>query len=274
MELNSITWGMDHSIVIRMLQTILKNPNPNIAETTPKSTQEIVSQLITPQKSGTRKFLGKLIPLCQKLVQRREKTKSLLVAYHLELKMGFRYLSELMVHEGLLPNKSLIFYLTLEELKNVIKHRDNQLINKAMRRQKLFKKWNEHDFPEFIFGVPKLVLPNDENGHQYGQILKGSPVSMGTVVGRAYVVKNFNEVDSIESGDILITNSFDIGWSGFFPIVGGIVTELGGLISHGAVVAREYGIPCIVGVQGVTNILKTGDKVKLVADSGLIFKIE
>ena len=60
-------------------------------------------------------------------------------------------------------------------------------------------------------------------------------------------------------GDILITVSTDIGWSPYFPLLGGVATELGGLISHGAVVAREYGLPCVVGVEGATSIFKNGD---------------
>lgn len=63
----------------------------------------------------------------------------------------------------------------------------------------------------------------------------------GKITGRACVVKSFDEVSKIKAGDILITHSTDIAWSPYFPILSGVVTELGGLISHGAVVAREYG---------------------------------
>ena len=59
-------------------------------------------------------------------------------------------------------------------------------------------------------------------------------------------------------GEILITISTDIGWSPYFPLLGGVVTELGGLISHGAVVAREYGLPCVVGAAGATSAFQTG----------------
>ncbi len=59
-------------------------------------------------------------------------------------------------------------------------------------------------------------------------------------------------------GEVLITVGTDIGWSPYFPILGGVITELGGLLSHGAVVSREYGLPCVVGATGVTNVFKTG----------------
>lgn len=78
------------------------------------------------------------------------------------------------------------------------------------------------------------------------------------MLGRACVITDLSEAKNIQHGDILITHCTDIGWSPYFPLLAGIVTELGGLISHGAVVAREYGLPCIVGVKGATKAFQTG----------------
>lgn len=73
-------------------------------------------------------------------------------------------------------------------------------------------------------------------------------------------------------GDILITHSTDIAWSPYFPILGGVVTELGGLISHGAVVAREYGLPCIVAAEQATDFFEFGEIIILDSKNGVIFK--
>ena len=81
------------------------------------------------------------------------------------------------------------------------------------------------------------------------------------------------KADTIKPGDILITRSTDIGWSPYFPIIGGVVTELGGLISHGAVVAREYGLPCLVGVEFATDKFVSGDKVCLDSERGILSKV-
>lgn len=78
------------------------------------------------------------------------------------------------------------------------------------------------------------------------------------MLGRACVITDLSEAKNIQHGDILITHCTDIGWSPYFPLLAGIVTELGGLISHGAVVAREYGLPCIVGAKGATKAFHTG----------------
>ncbi len=69
-----------------------------------------------------------------------------------------------------------------------------------------------------------------------------------------------------------MTYSTDIGWSPYFPMISGIATEIGGLVSHGAVIAREYGIPCLVGVDGATRLFKTGDIVLLDCQNGFMTK--
>lgn len=94
----------------------------------------------------------------------------------------------------------------------------------------------------------------------------------GVVTGRASVIHEFSEVSKIQPGDILITYSTDIGWSPYFPILGGVVTEIGGLISHGAVVAREYGLPCVVAASNAVDFFVDGETVTLDAARGVIFK--
>lgn len=101
----------------------------------------------------------------------------------------------------------------------------------------------------------------------------GTPVCEGRVTGRACVVNSFSEVSKIKAGDILITYCTDIAWSPYFPILSGVVTELGGLISHGAVVAREYGLPCIVGATNATKIIKDGEQILMDANAGVIVKL-
>ena len=99
-------------------------------------------------------------------------------------------------------------------------------------------------------------------------MVTGTPACPGRVTGPARVITHISEADTIRPGEILVTMSTDIGWSPHFPVLAGVVTELGGLISHGAVVAREYGLPCLVGVTGATQTFSTGDRVRLDAVRG------
>lgn len=89
--------------------------------------------------------------------------------------------------------------------------------------------------------------------------IQGTPVCGGSVLNRACVITDLSEIHSLKQGDILITHATDIAWSPYFPLLSGIVTELGGLISHGAVIAREYGLPCIIGAKKATQMFETGN---------------
>ncbi|KAH7985408.1 hypothetical protein HPB49_026436 [Dermacentor silvarum] len=98
-------------------------------------------------------------------------------------------------------------------------------------------------------------------------------MSQGVVEGKARVVPSFEEAHLIQKGEILVTTATDTGWTPYFPLLAGVVTEVGGPLSHGAVVAREYGLPCVVGVEGITTMLDTGDYLQLDGNKGLLRKI-
>ena len=128
------------------------------------------------------------------------------------------------------------------------------------------------------------------------EVIKGTPVSVGRIVARVCVAPNLEDAVNIKvkllnvwrklindinifyafhakAGDILVTYSTDIGWSPYFPMISGIVTEIGGLVSHGAVIAREYGLPCLVGAKGAAQVFKTGDLVLLDCQKGIMTRV-
>ena len=78
---------------------------------------------------------------------------------------------------------------------------------------------------------------------------------------------NIEEAALLRSGEILITPITDIGWTPYFSLISGLVTDLGSSVSHGAVIAREYGLPCVVNTRCATRVFKTGDRVSI--DGGL-----
>ncbi|RWS27703.1 putative phosphoenolpyruvate synthase-like protein [Leptotrombidium deliense] len=103
--------------------------------------------------------------------------------------------------------------------------------------------------------------------------LEGTAITSLVGKGRAYVARSLEDAQDIQNGDILITYTTDIGWSPYFPLVSGVVTELGGLNSHGAVIAREFGLPCIVGVANACELFKTGDTILVDGERGLVTKL-
>lgn len=103
--------------------------------------------------------------------------------------------------------------------------------------------------------------------------LAGSPVSAGTVEGRARVILKLEEA-KMDKGDILVATYTDPGWTPLFPLAAGLVTEVGGLMTHGAVVAREYGIPAVVGVDNATRKIQDGQKIRVDGTQGFVEILE
>ena len=99
--------------------------------------------------------------------------------------------------------------------------------------------------------------------------LIGLPVSAGTVEGRARVILDMAEAD-LEAGDILVTAYTDPSWSPLFVAITGLVTEVGGLMTHGAVIAREYGLPAVVGVEHATRLIRDGQRIRVHGTDGYV----
>jgi rifampicin phosphotransferase len=99
--------------------------------------------------------------------------------------------------------------------------------------------------------------------------LAGTAASAGVVEGRARVVRKLEEA-RLEKGDILVAPYTDPAWTPLFPVAAGLVTEVGGLMTHGAVVAREYGIPAVVGVDGATEAIKDGALIRVNGTEGFV----
>ena len=99
--------------------------------------------------------------------------------------------------------------------------------------------------------------------------LVGLPVSAGTIEGRARVILDLAEAD-LEPGDILVTAFTDPSWTPLFVTIKGLVTEVGGVMTHGAVIAREYGLPAVVGVEHATRLIQDGQQIRLHGTDGYV----
>jgi pyruvate,water dikinase len=99
--------------------------------------------------------------------------------------------------------------------------------------------------------------------------LVGVPVSAGTVEGRARIIRDLGQAD-LEPGDILVTTYTDPSWTPLFLTITGLVTEVGGLMTHGAVIAREYGLPAVVGVEHATSVIRDGQRIRVHGADGYV----
>ena len=209
-----------------------------------------------------------LLPRAHNAVRRREHTKSHLVTVGHRFKLAFAHLGKLLVEEGSLPDADLVCFFTFNELPDFVATRDPAMVEKAKRRRNALPFQQRLSFPEISVGSP---LPLQEQAAEIGDgKFAGRPASSGIVEGAARVAHTLSEAAELEPGEILVTPITDIGWTPYFSIIAGLVTDLGSAVSHGAVIAREYGLPCVVNSRVGTRIIKTGDRIRLDGDTGLV----
>ncbi|XP_011496926.1 PREDICTED: uncharacterized protein LOC105361447 [Ceratosolen solmsi marchali] len=268
-ELITETWSMKPEKFLYTIQLMMDSVEEDHIDKS-LSSRETVAYLKTPQKSLTRWILRLLLPAMRKAVSQREKTKALIIEMVHNLRLAYRRLAVLLMKEGRLPDQALIFFLTHKELGELVSKPNPGLLRKATRRAKLRLQLQKYKYNEVNYGMLKPVEEMKISTIEDGICIQGTSVCNGMVTGRACIALTLEEAREIKPGDILITNATDIGWSPYFPLLGGVVTELGGLISHGAVVAREYGLPCIVSVENATGKFKTGEIVTLNGYTGTI----
>ncbi|KAG1682236.1 putative phosphotransferase YvkC [Nymphon striatum] len=284
LDIYSTTWSMDPSKLVSPLQTIVRSRNK--VENKKLNIDEALDRLQTTMTAKQRKSLRKQVLKAREFVGLREEAKSLLIRTLDQYRKQWRKFAKKLVTEGRLPDENLLFFMSFEEIEDLLKTRSAKIIQRAMRRKRLHPQLERLRFPEICIGIPRplqdnVVAPDLIDGSLN---LKGVPVGRGVVEGFARVVLHVNDAHIIQNDDILVTNATDIAWSPYFPSLSGVVTELGGLVSHvsghsifqhfldisGAVVAREYGIPCVVGVTNATIHIKSGDKIRLNGNDGSI----
>ena len=209
-----------------------------------------------------------LLPRAHNAIRRREHTKSQLVDVAHRFKQAFRYLGEQMAAEGILPDADLVYFFSTIELQAFIAEPHASAVEQALARRRALDYQQRFEFPEISVGLPQPLEPQQVDVAD--GVLQGRPASRGVVEGIVRVAHTLSEAAALEPGEILVTPITDIGWTPYFSFIGGLVTDLGSSVSHGAVIAREYGLPCVVNTRQATRFLQTGNRVRLDGDTGSV----
>jgi phosphohistidine swiveling domain-containing protein len=218
-------------------------------------------------------LLQKLLPVTHSAIRMRERNKSLLVETTHRIKRGYRFLGELLHRKGLLPDADLVFFLSRIELAAFVKKPDAALLPKLQARRKALEFQGKLDFRELYVGAPEPVAWEPVLAGSDRELV-GRPVSRGIVAGLARVAMTVEEAAELKPGEILIAPITDVGWTPYFSLIAGLATDVGSAVSHGAVIAREYGLPAVVNLRVATRVFKTGDRVRLDADKGLLTRLD
>ncbi|MGZ4925663.1 MAG: PEP/pyruvate-binding domain-containing protein, partial [Halobacteriota archaeon] len=212
-----------------------------------------------------------LVRLGHRSVRARERTKSQVIMIHMLFKRAYRTLGRQMVDEGLLPDDDLVFFLQHAELGELLRERDSNLAKKAVARRQVLPFQEKLVFCENYRG--RRADPIDPPRPSGDGVLHGKPVSLGLVRGRARVALTLDEASKVKPNEILIVPVIDVGWTPTFTTISGFAADVGAALSHGSVVAREYGIPTVVNLRNATATFHTGDLVELDADHGVLQRI-
>ncbi len=260
LELRQKGWALDPNPVITSLQVGLR---ARLNASKPERPASHDAALVDPKHP----VLARLMPLAHAAVRFREHTKSGLVAVTTQFKQGYRELGQRMTDEGFLPDPDAVFFLTHEELGQLLDGTKELSARAAARRKVLDYQMPLH-FPQVFSGRPEPIVPRAMEAEDGALI--GKPVSRGIVAGKARVVASLEDAAALEPGEILVAPITDVGWTPYFSIIAGLATDVGSAVSHGAVVAREYGLPAVVNLRVATSRFRTGDYVILDGDRGTL----
>jgi pyruvate,water dikinase len=190
------------------------------------------------------------------------------------LRWKFVALEQIWLQMGLLQQVGDIFFLELDEIRQLVADADPELLQNLSAMIKFRRSQFQQDSQ--IEQVPLVVYgnipphPTTAVGIYSDQILQGIPASHGQAEGRIKVVRNLQNLPAIDKDTILVVPYTDSGWAPLLVRAGGLIAEAGGRLSHGAIVAREYGIPAVMDVKGATWILQDDQRVRIDGSRGIV----
>ncbi len=210
----------------------------------------------------------RMIDCVRTFIGYREYPKYGMVRRYFVYKQALLEEAERLVQAQVLREKEDIFYLTFQELHEVARtnQADDQLIS---RRKDAFRSYQALMPPRVLTSDGEAIAGAYRRDDAPAGALVGLPVSAGTIEGRARIILDMEEA-SLEAGDILVTAYTDPSWAPLFVAIKGLVTEVGGLMTHGAVIAREYGLPAVVGVEHATRLIRDGQRIRVHGTDGYV----
>ncbi len=213
---------------------------------------------------------GQLLDLTRRYMALRENQRFSFDRLLLRMKRIFERIGALMERDGLLDAGDDLVFLTIDEVTGVAdgRLRPDEATGLAATRRAEFEANRDLVHPDFLEADRHVasagVAPRG------GRELIGQPISPGVARGRVRVLRSFHAMDTLQPGEILVARATDPGWTPLFLVASALVLELGSVLSHGAVVAREYGLPAVVNVEGATRLLQDGDEVTVDGSTGRI----
>ena len=270
-------WSERPTTLLPMILSNIENLEPGAGERrfeqgrkeALKKEQELLARL-RALPGGERKAeeTERMIDRVRTFVGYREYPKYGIVSRYFLYKQALLDEADRLVQAGVLGEKEDTFFLTLQEFHDVVQ--TNQVDDELIRRRKdAFRSYQALTPPRVLTSDGEAIAGTYRRDDVPAGALVGLAVSAGTIEGRARVILDMAQADP-EPGDILVTTHTDPSWSPLFVAIAGLVTEVGGLMTHGAVIAREYGLPAVVGVEHATQLIQDGQRIRVNATDGYV----
>jgi len=210
----------------------------------------------------------KMISRLRNFTGYREYPKYIMVGHYWIMKQALLKEAVKLVQKGVIREKEDIYYLSFEELREAVRTNrlDYSIITKRKEEYEVYEKLTP---PRVMTSEGEVLSGEYDTGSVPQGALAGIPASSGTIEGRARVILRMEDAD-IEEGDILVTAFTDPSWTPVFVSIKGLVTEVGGMMTHGSVIAREYGLPAVVGVESATRLIEDGQRIRVNGAEGYV----
>jgi pyruvate,water dikinase len=257
--------------VSRLLKVAGQEPDPAARVAGREAAEREARTAIARRSMGRLKLFtfDRVLTLARRYVALREDQRFVWQRSLALMRRAFLRIGERLASEGRLTQAHNVFFLTFEELKELPQQAQQAITARRAtfeRLQREFELAPHLTYPAFLRGNRPLELPFENGVERW----RGVPVSPGLVRGPVRVVLTPDQLDRTAPGDILVTRSTDPGWTPVFGQVRGLIMEQGGQLSHGSVVAREYGLPAVVGIPHITQHLRDDDLVLLDGLTGTV----
>ncbi|MEM7141414.1 MAG: PEP-utilizing enzyme [Actinomycetota bacterium] len=260
-EISAVSWREDSSPVEQMVELYRADARERAGdEDAAEALQRLLGGLALRQRIGTERLVRRV----QQYTQLRETGKAAFIACRDVGRAASRRMGSLLAEASRIDDPEDVFFLTPGDLGTAD---DLRAIVDARRTT-----WTEFDaleLPDHFVGIPEATaVVNATSAAGPGDVIEGIGVSAGVIEGVARIVTNPAEFDGFEVGDILVCELTDPAWAPLMQLSAGLIIDIGGALSHGAIVARELGLPAIIGTGDGTKRIEDGQRVRIDGTAG------
>lgn len=272
-QLSGVSWREDPTPILNRLDDYraISADNPRAPQRRSQEQSETRKRAMAELRAATprpqRGAVSVLANLAARFLALREQGKAGYLLTFDVARAASRRLGTHLVDRGVIDEPDDVFHLSYDRVRGDLRGDHRELV---ARRKAEYERRLGYRLPQAWTGLPKLTKVSESiKDETIGTVITGVAASSGVVEGRARVVRDPGTTE-MDDGDILVCETTDPSWVSLFLVAGGVVTDFGGMLSHGPIVTRELGIPCVCGTESGSTRIKNGQRIRLDGDAGTV----